>query len=504
MARQRDPVDALTEQIEKLEKSLGTLDRRMEYTGDEYAKAAKELARAEAQRQRSIDAGVAPQVADRTSRIEHFQTQFNRAEDRSEGASDRYDEVAKSLARMREELVETAKEMEKERLRRSGAARVFAGAANVASGVAGVGGGVAGVLSGRQSLGEGAARAGAGVAQAAEGVGQVGTGAAKVLGDLAGAAQGAAGAFMGFAGQVSGFVQAFSPATVELFQLAVRDLTAVIGSALQPVLAAMTGVVRQVSASLLPVAEAMAPVFETLSGVMLKVLTPALDTLAAVVQSMVPVFEVLADVVDALTPLLRIGQTLMAGWVQLFTDLISSLMPSKEGVKGFVEQFAEAMRELSASVLKVVAFIARSLGGLSFIDGMIKSLTGTMAKKKPADGAGAPTGAAFTSVTDFGKQVATRAFLATGEPEKNKTSEEWLAKLSKDLDDIKSGEGTLEKFLEVQLDRLAKSIAAELGKLIPSERVYDSARTVAEVAAASGGSPLALAGNVLGRYIFGS
>jgi phage-related protein len=247
---------------------------------------------------------------------------------------------------------------------------------------------------------------------------------------------------MGFAGQVTGFVQAFSPATVELFQLAVRDLTAVIGSALQPVLAAMTGVVRQVSASLLPVAEAMAPVFETLSGVMLKVLTPALDTLASVVQSMVPVFEVLAGVVDALTPLLRIGQTLIAGWVQLLTDMITALLPGKEGVKGFVEQFAEAMRELSAAVMKVVATVAKFFGATSFIDGMVKSLTGKMSEKKDATGMGAPTGAAFTSVTDFGKQVATRAFMATGEPEKSKTTEQWLATLSEDLKGIKEGTNT--------------------------------------------------------------
>ncbi len=165
-------------------------------------------------------------------------------------------------------------------------------------------------------------------------------------------------------------------------------------------------------------------------------------SLLPVAEAMAPVFEVLAGVVDALTPLLRIGQTLIAGWVQLFTDMIAALLPGKEGVKGFVEQFAEAMRELSAAIMKVVATIAKFFGATSFIDGMVKSLTGKMSEKKDATGMGAPTGGAFTSATDFGKQVATRAFLATGEMEKNKTTEQWLATLSEDLKGIKEGTNT--------------------------------------------------------------
>lgn len=487
MARSRDPLAGLLEQIEKVEKSLGKLNTQVEETGDEYNSIATKLAQAEAALLARQTAGLSTSYS--KTQIEKYSKQLPGAERKQEGAVDRYEEAAKSLAKMRLELVETTQQMEKDRLKRNGAAAI-------ASGIGSTLGAVANVATGKQSLGEG-------IGQAAGGIGTAAGGVAKMGSDLMAAGQMAASTFMGFAGQMSGFVEAFSPATVELFNLAIRDLTAVVGMALQPVMDAFTEVVKEVSSRLYPVAQALTPVFKVLAGVMLQVLTPALDTLAGVLQSLVPVFEVFAQIIKALTPLLRIGQTLMAGWVELITSLISSMMPSKDGVKGFVDGFAEAIQNLAGAVMKVVAFIARALGGTAFIDGMIKSLRGKMAEKKDATGLAAPTGAAFTSLTSFGQQVAAKAFMATGEDVKSKTTEEWLAKLAEDLSEIKGGKGDLQTFLVTQFEALAVAIAKAIYDRVPKDKIHSAGAEAASMVAVSGGTPTGLAGALLGKLIFG-
>jgi len=485
MARSRDPLAGLLEQIERLEKSMGKLDQKAEDASEEYEAVAKNLARAQKNIAEFAENGRTSPIWE--GKAEKYGNKLKNVGRKENDAYGGIGEAAKSIQKLRQEMVETTQQMEKDRLKRNGAAAVF-------SGVGSVFGAVANVATGKQSVGEG-------IGQAAGGIGTAAGGVVKMASDLKAAGDMAASTFMGFAGQMSGFVQAFSPATVELFNLAIRDLTAVVGMALQPVMGAFTEVVKEVSSRLYPVAQALAPVFKTLAGVMLQVLTPALDTLASVIQSLVPVFEVFAQIIKALTPLLRIGQTLIAGWVELITSLISSMMPSKDGVKGFVDGFAEAIQNLAGAVMKVVAFIARALGATAFIDGMIKSLTGKMAKKVNPDGSAAPTGAAFTSVTSFGQQVAARAFMATGEP-KAKSTEEWLAKLAEDLGEIKDGKGDLQTFLAGQFTALAEAIAKAIYGMIPKDKIYSVGADAAAVAA-SVTSPTAMAGALLGRLIFG-
>lgn len=488
MARSRDPLAGLLEQIERLEKSMGKLDRKAEDASEEYEAVAEKLANAQSHIARFAEMGSKSPMWE--GRAEKYGNKLKSIGGRENNAYDGIGDAAKAIQKLRQEMVETTQQMERDRLKRNGAAAI-------ASGIGSTLGAVANVATGKQSLGEG-------IGQAAGGIGTAAGGVAKMGSDLMAAGEMAAGTFMGFARQMSGFVQAFSPATVELFNLAIRDLTAVVGMALQPVMDAFTVVVKEVSSRLIPIAQGLAPIFKSLAGVMLQVLTPALDTLASIVQSLVPVFEVFAQIIKALTPLLRIGQTLIAGWVELITSLISSMMPSKDGVKGFMDGFAEAIQNLAGAVMKVVAFIARALGGTAFIDGMIKSLQGKMAKKVNPDGSAAPTGAAFTSVTSFGQQVAARAFMATGEDGKSKTTEEWLAKLAEDLSEIKGGKGDLQTFLTGQFTALAEAIAKAIYGLIPKEKIHSVGADAASVVAAGGGTPTGLAGALLGKLIFGS
>ena len=436
-----DPTPRLVEKIDELEKSLGRLEERSSDAAEEYAKVAAKLAKAEKQLTdfyMSDPTGTPP--SDMKGNLDAAQKQEKQARSRMEGAEDRTDKVGAALEKFRQQLAEVQQKKQAEEDRQN----------------------------------SWQAKAGA---------------AAGVLADVAGAGRAAAGMFTSYAGQLASYVQAFAPASVELFNLSLRDLTAVIGSALKPVLDAMTVVVKEVSSALLPVANALAPVMRTMAGVLVQLLTPALDTLAGVIQTLVPVFEVLAQIVAALTPLFRVSQALMAGWVEQFTVLLQAILPGKDGVKGFIEGFAEAIQGLSTAVLKVVAFIARALGATGFIDGMIKSLTGTMAKKQDATGLAAATGSAFTNISSFGQQVATRAFIAQGEAPQEKKTEAWLADIAGDLKGIRDGEGDLKTFLTSLVGRglinLEGTIQNKLNEVVAAikGKIYDSGKTVGWVLA---------------------
>jgi hypothetical protein len=71
----------------------------------------------------------------------------------------------------------------------------------------------------------------------------------------------------------------------------------------------------------------------------------------------------------------------------------------------------------------------------------------------------------------------------------------------------RAGKGDLQTFLNEKLDQVGKKITDAILKLVPTEMIYskgaEASTTLVSAAAASGGSPVALASNMLYQYLFG-
>lgn len=124
--------------------------------------------------------------------------------------------------------------------------------------------------------------------------------------------------FQSSLGIVTSFVSAFNPALVEQLSFTIRDLTAVIGSVLQPILMAFNAVIRRVADALVPLAVKLAPAFNAIAGAILALLIPIIDSLGSVLLNLVPVF-------NQLTPIIVKLATMFG---ELFSKIIDSLAPT--------------------------------------------------------------------------------------------------------------------------------------------------------------------------------
>jgi hypothetical protein len=331
----------------------------------------------------------------------------------------------------------------------------------------------AGGLSGdvtRQQEREGSFRAQ--VSQLAQGAAQVYEAPAQMgqtLTQGASAALSPASALTGTLGElgsmVGSFVGAFSPSTVMQFQMALADLTAVVGSALAPVMDALTTTARELGSVLLPFARQMQPIMTQLAQTVVQVLLPVLDNWGAVLQDMVPVFQFAADVFANVGTIARVAGAFMAGWIEQIQQWVSAIMPSTDAVKSFSDMIRDATQWLAKSVLLLVAQFAKLVGATGFLEGMTKSLGKApgkpgLAKTEDDTGFAAAQQARFTTAMDFGKSVATAAFTATGGIEVPKDTNAWLQDVVKELEAIKGGtDGKVQAIMRA-MEQIGADIAA--------------------------------------------
>lgn len=281
-----------------------------------------------------------------------------------------------------------------------------------------------------------------------------------MLAGLAGAATGVVGTFNQATGAAKGFVEAFAPSTVLVFQQALGDLAAVIGSALEPVIQSATEIVKDFSSVLLPLMRDLRPVIEQVTGALGEVAKVLISSFAVTMKALAPVIKLVADLFVAMTPIFQAASAAIAGAVEALKYIGTAIMEALGAdlsdvggrVRDAMESVAEAALVASAALLKL---INAGLGD-AFIKGVQNALgandTAKARKELDAFGGGplpkqgveredatgmkAMTNARFVSIGDFGKQVALAAAVAGGGGGRPKTSEEWLAKISSSLDKL--------------------------------------------------------------------
>lgn len=295
------------------------------------------------------------------------------------------------------------------------------------------------------------------------------------------------------------FVEAFNPSTVMVFNQIVRDITAVIGSALVPVVRQATTFLRDFGSRLLPVVEQLRPVFETLSAAVGKAAGFALNVFSSLARGLMPLYKVLAELtavvlgvveplldvvgavaeivgvigsllsvvvkvfVEGLKPIVMVLQ-LVGDWFKLvgvylraFAEVLNDTFKELLGMDsgGVWNGVREAMQKLMvASALLTYQFL-RFVGLLKMADAVEKATRPT--EKKDATGFAAATNASFKSFSDFGRQVSLAASTAkddmAGGPEPK--TDDFLKQINDGIQSIKAGDATI-------IDKFAASLASSL------------------------------------------
>ena len=109
--------------------------------------------------------------------------------------------------------------------------------------------------------------------------------------------------------KIVGLVKLFNPAVVQAFQFALDNLGATIGRAFVPVIQVAAAVVREWTAALAPVIQALVPIMQRFSEAFGNLLAGSMQTFGSVLQSMLPMLTQWLEV-------LQLSATMMNAFVQ--------------------------------------------------------------------------------------------------------------------------------------------------------------------------------------------
>lgn len=248
------------------------------------------------------------------------------------------------------------------------------------------------------------------------------------------------GGFNALVTAISGFVAAIDPTVMEMFEAAMRDLFAVIGEALRPVMYAAVDIVRKFSDALRPVLQQLAPALRELTQQIAGYLIQLIPVFIDYLQQLMPVLK---EYVEQMTKeaknnmaMLKTYNTLkdaLDAAIKPLMDFVSGLIPGKKGVLTWQQQLARG-------VLALTAFIARLLGATEFLAGMQKSFKREMGDTKTSDARGlaAANNPAYKTIEALGKDAMLSSFVATAQPHTDGeiTQSEFFKSVSEDLDKI--------------------------------------------------------------------
>lgn len=221
---------------------------------------------------------------------------------------------------------------------------------------------------------------------------------------------------------IGSFVDAVNPALMQQLSMTFKDLQAVIGAGLQPIIAAAIPIVRAFADKLQPVMQALMPTFDQLAQSMIKLSGPIITLMIEGFAALEPIIERVANMI-----------TLWAGILTYFTPIISTAF----------KEIVYRLTSLSVITQRLIGRIASLIPGTG--DFGKKLIDAADASQKNADAyyngtskvqqavnaevkRGASTGAAarqasFTGISEFGKNLMQQAFSSSTQAAALKTAE---------------------------------------------------------------------------------
>ncbi len=239
------------------------------------------------------------------------------------------------------------------------------------------------------------------------------------------------------------FVEFVNPALVQNFDAAMRDLNAVVGTLLVPVMTEATRVVRELAANLYPIVLDLLPSFQSVVRSFTDVFVELIPIGASVLQQFAAFAAVVAEftraVADFVLPMIRAFAAIMAGSTAHIKAVLSNLLGLFGGdFRKGVRSMGEALGLLA---IAMVALVEKFLGFTDALNGMVADLKNGP-RKQDATGLAVAQNARYQDVAGLGREVAQRAFVSSGRGEgaaKKDEQKELRDKAVRIIDGIQDG-----------------------------------------------------------------
>lgn len=293
------------------------------------------------------------------------------------------------------------------------------------------------------------------------------------------------GAFQDLTRMMIGFVEVVNPATVMQFNKALKDVSAIFGKVLAPALAIATQVVREFGDIFAPLYEQMTPFVTMLARAFGDMFISMIRISAILTQVFLPVIKSLYIVLSGLA---RIVTAVLEG----FTVLLAGFLGTFTGLDDLVQTAVDAIVDFSKWIVRaavsVAVLVAKMFGASQFIQNMQK-VAGNKGATNRTDSTGQanPTMSQFQNLEGFGKNIAQASFTATAVPNAPKKTDDFLATISDDIQEI----------AQIDLKQIIVDAILQAGK----DAVKNTAQGAAKVAYDY--NPLKAPGEAIGNFIGG-
>lgn len=290
-------------------------------------------------------------------------------------------------------------------------------------------------------------------------------GAIKQMSDFAAVVQDAVAPFRQLSDMAARFTQAVDPALVAELNRAFRDLDAVIGQAMRPIVDQARELVRYLAGALMPLMRRLEPLVADLTGKIglqlkesISKFVTMLDALPweAIRDALGGVLDIFHDVGAALSAFASVA-------LQAVKDLLGGVVGSAGGtVKDLMAQVRQAVQEALRAVITFAAQLMKAVGWMGGVEALVRGLTAAsqnrLHRAEDSTGMAVASGAMIKSIQDLAKGVYESAFVASAYGgQKADPQQQMVAFLGDIAKDIESMPNTMrDKLLDLEASIMAK------------------------------------------------
>ena len=218
------------------------------------------------------------------------------------------------------------------------------------------------------------------------------------------------------------FVEAVNPALMQQLGMAFKDLQAIIGVGLQPIIAAAIPIIRAFADKLQPVMQALMPTFDKLAQSMIELSGPIITLVIEMFGALEPVIEMVSVSFQAWAGVLTAATPIIAAVFKELIYRITQIVTTFQWFIGKIISWIPGTGDTGKKLMESASAASKTADLYYQGESKVQKAIEAPVKKGAAAGAAAKS-ASFSGISDFGKNLMQQAFSSSTQAAALRTAE---------------------------------------------------------------------------------